>query len=422
MQTQSFMVNHHHHHHHTLRTRRSFAVRFAALAGLAIAAAAQATEPRAAQIINERLETESVRIIAITETALHLDIGGGQQRTMPLSESLAIIFDDAPLTEERGAARELPSRHELSSGLLLITDGQRFVGTLDWDREQDAEKVAWTHPLTGRLEFSLDEVHSVALEPGSQPAPTAQADVVRLTNGDELEGFVLSLRDPISIELIGSDVGDDARIVDLPLGRVASVSIIAPNQPARGMRLWLIDGSIMSVESVVMREDGMIEIVNNRFSSDNKTREVPRRRLSAMLTDARRIVPLSTLPPTRVEGPPTRYVIPDPVVLDDSALLGAGRIEYRGPMTVHYALPPGAVRFAAEAVLPPMSREWGDFDLIIRVDGSEIERRTINAAQPDANINLAISGSELTIELREGESGPIQNHLILYRPLLLVER
>jgi hypothetical protein len=97
------------------------------------------------------------------------------------------------------------------------------------------------------------------------------------------------------------------------------------------------------------------------------------------------------------------------------------RLEYQGPMVVRYALPAGATRFAAEAVLPPSSRIWGDYELVIRDDDEVVHRSRLNARHPSHQINVELRGSELTIELTQGAHGPIHDRLHLERALLLVE-
>jgi hypothetical protein len=386
--------------------------------------------PRDAMVINSELEPEFLRIISISDEYVEVAVGG-RSRAMPLDRFLAILFttSDVDAVEERDGHGLLHGelRPDQSTGRLHLADGQRYVGRLIADSALPSDTVTWSHPLLGRLEFKLDDVRAVTLpnvsdttDPNAYHVEPDIADRVILRNGDELRGFIVSISDPIEIEFIADDGSGDGRIVELPMDRVASVKMIAPRRPAVGKRLWLADGTIMAVQSLSMPERGNIEVTGRWHGTGTQTSNLPRDSIAAVLFDARRLVPLSSIAPARVEGPPTRYLVSDPVILDTSSMLGISRIEYRGPLTVYYTLPEGASRFAAVATLPRESRTWGDFELVIRIDGREVDRRSINADRPTAAINLELHGRELTIELLEGDSGPVQNHLILSRAMVLL--
>ena len=98
-------------------------------------------------------------------------------------------------------------------------------------------------------------------------------------------------------------------------------------------------------------------------------------------------------------------------------ILGLGT---SGPIVVRYLLPADCTRFAAQAVIPDEARHWADFDLIIRCNDEVLFTQRMNSIHPRADINVLLRGSELTIELTEGDNGPIQDRLILNLPMLLI--
>ena len=134
------------------------------------------------------------------------------------------------------------------------------------------------------------------------------------------------------------------------------------------------------------------------------------------------MVPLARLTPISVETSATRFHVPAPRQLEQQAPLGLGRIEYRGPLVVRYALPAKCRRFSAEAHVPRSAGVWGDLELVIRDDDHEVFRSRLDATTPTAEINVPLSGSELTIELEQGEHGPIQDRLVVSRAMFLVGR
>ena len=63
------------------------------------------------------------------------------------------------------------------------------------------------------------------------------------------------------------------------------------------------------------------------------------------------MIPLASLKPTEVSGPPQRFRIPPPDATDDQAFLELSPLHFRGPLTARYRLPDNATRFAAQASL-----------------------------------------------------------------------
>jgi hypothetical protein len=137
--------------------------------------------------------------------------------------------------------------------------------------------------------------------------------------------------------------------------------------------------------------------------------------------DARGLIPFAAITPSSVEGPPTRYVVPAPTVLDEFAPLGLGRVEFRGPVSVQYQLPPGAAYLSAEAALPAGSRSWGDCELVIREDDRQIFSARLNHDRPTAVIGVPLEGARLTVQVTEGSGGPVQDQVVLLRALVLVK-
>ncbi len=304
-------------------------------------------------------------------------------------------------------------------GWLRLADGQRFPGqALSGARVADGVFVWSQSSWLGRMHVPLDRIASVTLS-GSATVPSpGEADVLVLANGDRVEGFVTALGDPISLEVFNDD--GDPTVVDLPLGRVHAVRLVTPPQKPVGNRLWLIDGTVVDVRRVMLGDDGFYRLEGVPFAEDAPDR-VALETVAAVLFDPDALVGFSSLVPRRVEGPPTRYVVPPPAVLDDEAPLGLSRVEFRGPVTAHYVLPAGATFFAAEAQLPETAWAWGDCVLKVRDGDREVFSGRLNAETPTATVGVRLTGSTLTIEVAEGSAGPIQDRVILLRGLILVE-
>ena len=97
-------------------------------------------------------------------------------------------------------------------------------------------------------------------------------------------------------------------------------------------------------------------------------------------------------------------------------------VETIRPIVVRYVLPEPGMRFLARAVLPRKDRGWGDLEIVVRDGARELLRSRLDAQHPAVAIDLPISGTDLTIELLEGRNGPVQDTVLLLRPLLIPNR
>ncbi len=391
---------------------------------------------------------QNVQVVEISGSAIvHLASQGGAATgsgadspswvTHKVAECIALLANDAASTSIHG-------------GMLELTDGQRLPGSVLPDEpgtgtevelaepSTPRDRLAWEHAWLGRIEVPLDRISQVLLQvaSASETDETLQSksDVIVLTNGDVIEGFVTGLGNPVTLE-----VEVDARTteLELPLDRVAAVRIVAPVQPASGWRVWFRDGTVLDVASLHVGDDGFMRlrfgeghVGAQRLGPPPEKMKKLHEDVAAIVFAPQAMVPLASLAPKGVSGPAYRYVIPPPRTLDGDAGPAARRsaverqwpapsVEFRGPMVAHYELPPESSRFVCDAILPESSRTWGDVQLIVRCDGEEVGRFEINAASPVASINAPLPGSELTIELAEGRNGPIQDLLVLRNPMIL---
>lgn len=360
-------------------------------------------------LIGRDHQVHSVRLVRINDRSLVYGDAAGGLKTVAIEQCVALLDSDAAPAAPGG-------------GLLRLADGQRFPGeALSGGRPAD-DVLVWIHPLMGRMEVPLDRIESVMFaESAALPAMKSAraADVLLLANGDELEGFVTALGDPITIEVSNGAPAGDRQTIEIPLSRAAAVRMITPPRKPTGWRLWLISGTVVDVARIVLSEDGFVQLVGLPFLTEQQPKQVPLSALAAVLFDPEALSPFGALAPTRVQGPPTRYVVPPPRALDDFAPLGLSRVEFRGPVTVRYDLVSGPMYFLAEARLSRMARSWGDCELVIRDDEQEVFRARLNAEHSIASIGIALHGSQLTIEITEGSNGPIQDHVVLHRAMLL---
>jgi hypothetical protein len=351
------------------------------------------------------------QIVAVAEIGVHRLVhrdGAAGWATVARDQCVALLDTEADVIPRK-------------QGWLRLADGQRFPGqALSGARPEDGVLVWIQSSWLGRLEVPLERIESVTfVSGGAVPAP-GDADALQLANGDRLEGLVTALGDPVTVEVLDEDAGGP-QTFELPLDRVSAVRMVTPTQRPSGRRVWLLDGTVVDVEEVMLGDDGFFRLEGLALVADGQARRIEVDAVAGVQFDAQGLIPFSAIAPSRVEGPPTRYVVPAPTVLDEFAALGLGRVAFRGPVSVQYLLPPGSAYLSAEAVLPVKARSWGDCELIIREDDQQVFTARLNAESPTAMIGVPLGGSRLTVEVTEGSGGPVQDQVVLLRALVLVE-
>ena len=355
-------------------------------------------------LIRQHLQIQRITLAEINEQSLvHLE--NDRWMTVDLDQCIALLATDAKPRSYGG-------------GVLILTDGQRFPGQPVAQPTHPDDEFSWSHQWLGQIVVSLQSIEAVLFGPTLRAPEPGDTDVLLLTNGDRFEGFLVSLGDPVVIE-IETESGEE--LVDIPRANVEAVRMVAHRTSPSGRRVWFRDGTVMDVTSLLIGDDGLLRLTSRWHSAGTKPAEIERAQFDAMLLDPQRLLPLATLSPDRIEGPKTRFIIPEPVKLQPDASLQLSPLEFNGPIVVRYLLPPDCTRFAAQAMIPDDARHWADFELIIRGNDEVLFSQRMNAIHPRADINIPLQGSELTIELTEGANGPIQDRLILNLPMLLIE-
>jgi hypothetical protein len=352
-----------------------------------------------------------VEIVAVAEIGAHRLVhseGAAGWASVSRDQCVALLDTEAVVVPRR-------------QGWLRLADGQRFPGqALSGSRAADGVLVWVQSSWLGRMEVPLNRIESVTFVGGGQVPAPGDADVLQLANGDRLEGVVTALGDPITVEVLNGDESGP-QVIELPLDRVVAVRMVTPAQRPSGRRLWLLDGTVVDVSEVMLGDDGFFRLEGVPMVTEEQAKRIEVDAVAGVQFDARGLIPFAAMAPSRVEGPPTRYAVTAPTVLDEFAPLGLGRVEFRGPVSVQYLLPAGSAYLSAEAALPVKARSWGDCELVIREDDRQVFAARLNADTPTAVIGVPLDGSRLTVEVTEGSGGPVQDQVVLLRALVLVE-
>lgn len=416
-------------------------------------------------LLDRELRAQRILLLAVDSTSIRFVDSTGLQREEPASKYSA-IFIDAPVSAAQGLPEpETPfgdvpgirpwdaSSSVPEPGLLTLSDGSRYIGVPVPTNRQAASKqeddtVLWQHPQLGLLRFQLDDVRQIQLAKPSLPAtgrtaadspaagtsaagsaaPRQTDDQLLLMNGDVLSGFLESLADPLLFNV-------DGKATSIPLDRVASISIPGPSAPASGPRLWLSDSSIVRLTRLESPGDLIVGLVPADAAPADASLplrpvEIPLASVAAIAFDAASIIPLSgiELDPSNVPDASSPPSASDPGALP----LGIGDLEWNSPGLWSWTLPPGATRFAATIQMPPGSWEWGSCAVAVEIlptgavlDPKPAAGQVLNWRTPTIDINLPIpastTGQRLVLRIEPGPTGPVQDRIVLQRPLFAAD-
>jgi len=367
-----------------------------------------------ALIVDERLREREVILLAIEPDSLLLSDERGDEYRRDIRGIIAVL--PAP----SGKDNAVPAS---GSGVLELTDGQRFPGTL-LPTSPDGDEVRWVHDAIGEIAFSLEVILGARLSAdrgasfSARQAASRINDELHLANGDLLKGFLAGLGDPIMFET-------DGQITAIPAGRVSALTLANDRDAPEGVYLWLGDGTIVRTDELAT--DPSRERLE--FTLKGGQRAVYRvSALRGIAFDSARLLPLATLSPThqaptgnRLHADPIRYTASS---YDDQDLgrstLGLANIEFPGPMEVTYALPENSMRIGGTFTLDESSLPWGDCIVTIELDGRELFTKRLFAENLNANFSLTAEGDELTIRIDPGEHGPILDRVTLKRAIVLL--
>lgn len=362
-------------------------------------------------LVDSSLKARSVQLLTFGEAGAGFTDEQRKLASMPADQVVQIR-----VAERARAGAEVAA----SPSTIELTDGQCLPG--QWvGAGEDGQSVIWDSTRLGRLTLSLDRIAGIVWKsdtPMDNAARSSSAsDHLILVNGDTLDGFVTGFQAG-SVEIKPAGGGD---AIKLPLDRLGCVRFANPATVAQGQSLiCLADGTRLRATKLVIADDFIKAEFELKAGGEGREK-VPAMALAEVVridlaTGAGVLVELASLPPVIVSGGEVFGLSIPPRSTGSDVILHA-------PLVVGYELPDGAKRFSASAQCPSGGTDaaWVDFEVTARVDGKPVGTWHFNASNPQATMNFALDGKEMTFELTSGLNGPVLDRLRLRDAVLLVE-
>lgn len=304
-----------------------------------------------------------------------------------------------------------------------LRDGQVLVGTLV--ESGDEESLRLSLSVGPEVEVSLDDLLSLAMDRDAQTPAVQEDDVILLATGETLIGFV----ETITHESVGFVVGDADDPIDIPLERVRALSVANKPEPADTskdlVRVWLADDTAVLLQETSLDKD-------QQTLNGSPVLEIKPGKLSLPMDRVVRIEPMlgryalsamSSAPMKLLAGGEVFGVKMPPRVASD------GSIRLHAPTTAGFELPKGATRlaFTAELALddpdlPPKRRAMAGCELVVYEGDAVIGQCKLEHDKAPTRLNLAVSGTDLRIEVRPGVNGPVLDRVRISAAEVLITR
>lgn len=295
-----------------------------------------------------------------------------------------------------------------------LTDGQRLIGELSAEQTSAADSMAFKlspssnvpNPVAVErpvLALAIDRIHRMSVDqiPFQRTVVDAGRDVIWLANGDVLTGFVSSIGQKIGIETTPAAGSNQAKVQELHQDAVSAIAFTNPLVSAKGMLVAFEDGSVMNAANMsILGEQCDLTLALNPTAK----LQPPTSTISWLLPHAERWRSLAA----NAAGPSNAMeTVPAGLLLKE-------------PGTFSWAVQPGESTFVAQFNLPPACFDWGNFTLIIKLNGKSGSRETarlhFDADTPNHRVAIPLSGaSALECTIDPGTSGPVQDRLLISR-------
>lgn len=370
------------------------------------------------RVIDDRLVEHRGHPITMDGTNILLfDQPGGVPSVIPLRNAIVLVVGEptyrAQASADRYQARRAGDLDPIRSRFIETTDGQRIPGSIVRDENG---RVSWRSAWLPDLNLDPEKLTTVRLREDAEILEAQDADLVLLANGDRIEGLVNSIGASLVVELIGGD--RDGDVLEVPIERVASISLVNPSIESDGVMVWYRGGHRLLGSRIDVEDDGYSRL--QRPVLGGGVAEVPSEYLVGISFAADRVRPWSSLEwnlePGSAES--IRPWIPPITRMDGHYPISASPLRIPGGMKASAELPWARARFRVVVERAPDAGS-GSCMFIVRDGDREVARQMVDPANPVVVVTGEVGEGPLVFEVDPGEDGPFEDDIVLREALLV---
>lgn len=352
-----------------------------------------------------------------------------------------------------------PYVEPLSSAMLELVDGQRLPGTY----QVGPEGAAWDHRWIGVFPIVTDRIASIRFLPSTVIRRPSDSDLVVLSNGDRINGFIEALGTEIVLDAAGSpgasnpgevvDAGSDdggardpskddsprgSSVRRIPVDRVAAVAFAAiESAETPPLLVWTMDGSVVGARELAFDDasgwsfsltDRVLAGVRQRSTADNMAADPV-----GFVCDTGRFVPLATLGRPRIGKPEgaVHHGLADACRIGpmEQVSLGLASVELAGPVIAEFRRSDAAsvakVRpfvFSALVRLAEPAPLDAAVEVTVDLGAGAMRRFRLDAATPVERLTIVgapVGAPQVTITLDDAGNGPIGDRVVFERAVFV---
>lgn len=378
------------------------------------------------RVLHTDLRLDRAHLLAIDDAGVQLRAADDRTARVPLTDLIALSAG-GPDTLPR-----FPSEASAVRVFVELVDAQRLI--IDIADSDDPESLAGTALGLGACRIPLERIARVARPGAAWRTDTPTDDVVLLTNGDRLSGFVASIGAEVAIE------SADGVVARVPFARVREIRLANPPAATGDAHAPLMTDDLgitlrahtlgvdLSGQPRLMVSPGPLGLDSR--GEDLVTYDRPSARLMGVRhTPDTSLLALNTVTPDRITPTGERRWTPNPVARPDAdPVLPLGDIHMPAPAEATYPVAPGAASFAC-TVRAARPGAWTD--CIARVHAVSAggartllaeHRLTRASASTQIAADLPANTRAIVLEVDPGAHGAVQDAVDFIAPRVSASR
>jgi hypothetical protein len=354
-----------------------------------------------------------------------------------------------------GFPRSMTFMTAVGASSIVFSDGQLLPGVI----QCESKRCTLEHKWLGRIPLEIERLSEIRVDATRRAPARIDSDMLLLSNGDTIGGFVLSLGEEIPLETAeqsgegpsadqAEQSKDPSSATDgagpatrtLRMERIAAIAFAAGTETTSADPMaWTADGTILRVADVALHPVSGWQFTP---TMQDAGASAPRSAVTesmmqpkALLFDGAAVIPLAAcgVPRTLPTGSSYRFEQSPEIRVDppEQALLGLGEIALAGPTRLQFGLPDRLIAvstpsvFTCEVALREPAPADARLAVEIRYGGASTGSVVLDASRRRAAVRLewtAKRGDVLEISVADGGNGVAGDRLVVERACFVHRR